>query len=476
MRLHRAKNRHDLENELFGGSDLSSQSGWSVRDNEGEAAEHGIYFDDTAYDYMQHMRDMGGNAAGETVWVEAPAAAEKEKDKDKGKQKQSLEDALDLEHEKSKQEARGKLTDPSILPSRELRRQTYQDQQDVPDALAGFQPDMDPRLREVLEALEDEAYVDAEETDDFFTSIADDKREVSLEEFEDQLYYEDGEEDDGWESDRTARPGDGDGDEDNTSISPTPEPTADPPSSLAPPTPHIASPSDINTDSTNTNTPVDPAQEDGAFMSTFRSLPSSLKKPQSQPQPNKNQPGTSSLLTAAAASTSTTPSSLFPPGAKRKKRKGALTASTGYSMSSSSIYRSEGLRTLDARFEKVMESYENDDDDDDDDDDEEGGVWVDVCSSLASGVSGVSGPRSLSGRSGASARTWRTTTTSRRSSGQSLAERKDVDAVMDEFLGGYRVVGGGGGKKGRGKKGVQSAGLRELDEIRRELGPARVRA
>src|SRR2546423_6507670 len=28
----------------------------AVRENEGEAAEYGIYFDDTDYDYMQHLR------------------------------------------------------------------------------------------------------------------------------------------------------------------------------------------------------------------------------------------------------------------------------------------------------------------------------------------------------------------------------------------------------------------------------------
>ncbi|KAI4139490.1 MAG: hypothetical protein LQ340_007996, partial [Diploschistes diacapsis] len=169
---------------------------------------------------MQHMRDLGGgveSGAGEggagTTWIEAPSSSSNGKGKDtaKGKHDQSLADALrnlDLEHERRQQDARGKLTDPTILPSAELQRRTYQDQQDVPDALAGFQPDMDPRLREVLEALEDEAYVDGDEEGDLFAEIAGDRRELSMEEFEERVFFdgEDEDEDEGWESDRTVKP------------------------------------------------------------------------------------------------------------------------------------------------------------------------------------------------------------------------------------------------------------------------------
>ena len=135
--------------------DLASELGsgvGNIRENEGEAANHGIYYDDTEYDYMQHMRDMG-SGSGESYFVEAPTP----KNKGKGKEQQSLEDAL---KESSLEDKAGPLLDEDILPSKNLRKVTYQAQQDVPDALAGFQPDMDPRLREVLEALEDEAYVD----------------------------------------------------------------------------------------------------------------------------------------------------------------------------------------------------------------------------------------------------------------------------------------------------------------------------
>lgn len=53
----------------------------TVRRNEGEAAEHGIYFDDTEYDYMQHLRSVGD--APNAVLLEAPSNA-----KDKGRAKE----------------------------------------------------------------------------------------------------------------------------------------------------------------------------------------------------------------------------------------------------------------------------------------------------------------------------------------------------------------------------------------------------
>ena len=49
-------------------------------------------------------------------------------------------------------------------------------------------------------------------------------------------------------------------------------------------------------------------------------------------------------------------------------------------------------------------------------------------------------------------------------------ERADFNAMMDEFLGGYKVLGKKIVKKANGVNG----GMAELDEIRRELGRARI--
>ncbi|PSS18728.1 hypothetical protein M430DRAFT_35157 [Amorphotheca resinae ATCC 22711] len=361
------KKLDDLASEL--GSDVEK-----VRDNEGEAANYGIYYDDTEYDYMQHMRDLG-TGSGEAYFVEASAP----KNKDKGKAKQSLEDAL---REASLEDRAKVLLDEEILPSKNLRRTTYQAQQDVPDALAGFQPDMDPRLREVLEALEDDAYVD--DDDEIFGELAKDGEEVDEGEFG-QDAWED--EDEGWESDATAKP--------------TKEYKDAP-----------ASTTDIEGDDREDH-------GDGDWMANF----SRFKKDQK------------SKLTPIAPSQSDLQSSIMTTttnGGRRKKRKGALTNPSAYSMTSSSMFRTEGLTDLDARFEKLEERYNEDMDDMDD------MASVSVASSTASSVQGP--------------------------------VRGDFDSIMDDFLGNYSRSG-----KKHVKKGRYQSGMEQLDEVRKGLGPARIR-
>jgi protein LTV1 len=357
----KVKKLGDLESEL--GSDISQ-----IRHNEGEAANYGVYFDDTEYDYMQHMRDLG-SGTGEAYFVEAPAP------KEKGKGKQSLEDAL---KHVTIQDSAGVLLDEEILPSKNLRRVTYQAQQEVPDALAGFQPDMDPRLREVLEALEDEAYVD--DDDNIFAELAKDGEEIDEVDFE-QAFADD--EDVGWESDDTAKPA--------KEYKDAPIPVAD-----------------IADDSREDH-------GDGDWMADF----SEFKKNRQ----NKASP--------AAPSNSDLQSSLFTTttnGGRKKKRRGALTNPSSYSMTSSSLFRTEGLTTLDARFDKIEEQYNENLDD-----------MASV--SAASTTSSVQGP-----------------------------VRGDFDSIMDDFLGNYSMRG-----KKHVKKGKYQSGLEQLDEVRRALGPARIK-
>lgn len=200
---HKIKSRRDLEAELFDDALSTTNTTSGIRDNEGEAAEHGIYFDDTEYDYMQHIRDLNsGDGEGEAMFVEA---RDTNREKKKGKEKVSLEQALreanlGSEHVDNAESLFGE----ELSSSRNLGQPSYQDQQDVPDAISGFQPDMDPRLREVLEALDDEAYVEDEES--FFGQIATEGgEEVTQEQFEDSEFF-DGEDEDGWESDTTEKP------------------------------------------------------------------------------------------------------------------------------------------------------------------------------------------------------------------------------------------------------------------------------
>ena len=349
-----------LASEL--GSDVEK-----IRENEGEAANYGIYYDDTEYDYMQHMRDLGAGS-GEAYFVEAPAPT------NKGKVKQSLEDAL---RDASLEDRAGALLDEEILPSKNLRTATYQAQQDIPDALAGFQPDMDPRLREVLEALEDEAYVD--DNDDIFGELAKDGEEVDEEEFE-QAWEDEGE---GWESDDTAKP--------TKEYKDPPVPSAD-----------------LEDDQREDH-------GDGDWLAHF----SKFKDQRSKIAPFA--PSQSDLQSSLMTATTN--------GGRRKKRKGALTNPSAYSMTSSSIFRTEGLTTLDARFEKIEEQYNEDIDD-----------MASV--SAVSSVSSVQGP-----------------------------VRGDFENIMDDFLGNYSMSG-----KKNVKKGKYQSGMEQLDEVRKGLGPARISA
>lgn len=360
----KVKKLDDLESE-YGGEGV-------IRDNEGEAANHGIYYDDTEYDYMQHMREIG-KGGGEATFVPAPSL-QKEK-KGKG---MSLEDAL---KNVSLEEPKGVVLDEEFLPSKNLRKVTYQAMQEIPDALAGFQPDMDPKLREVLEALEDEAYV--EDDEDIFGELTRDGEELDDRTFEKSTAWD--EDDEGWASDAS-----------DATIQPSKEFMAGP-----------AIPEGMEDDDREDH-------GDGDWMANF----SKFKKDEKKKKVAFAAPG--SEVQSSMMTTTTN-------GGRRKKRKGALTNPSQYSMTSSSVYRTEGLTDLDDRFEKLEERYQEDMGDD--------------FGSLASSVSSVTGP-----------------------------VRGDFDGIMDEFLGSYTVT-----KKKHVKKGGYQSGMEQLDEVRGGLGKAVLR-
>ncbi|KAF8539247.1 Low temperature viability protein, partial [Trichophaea hybrida] len=364
-------------------SDLASELGLdasTLRDNEGEAAMYGIYYDDTKYDYMQHMRDMG--ASSEAVFIEAPQTDSKQRKGRKGKQ--TLDQAIRDEELPPKSEL---VRIPrELLPSEVQVKRTYQDQQDIPDALSGFKPDMDPRIREVLEALEDEAYVDDDE--EIFAALADGgetTEDAFLDAFED-------EDDDGWGSDTTEK---------------------------APPA-QQEGPSVVSKGAEEV-----PESED--WMKEFSKFKKAQKKEKAQTLGDDCNSsladtmsfGGSSAMTAGTISVS---------GRRRRRREkkngGARTATSGYSMSSSALFRTEGLTLLDDRFEKIEEEYNNDDEED-----------------------GLDGPVPET--------------------------RKDFDTIMDEFLDGYTMTGQRPSTH-RIKRGKYQSGLDQLDEIRRTLGKARI--
>jgi protein LTV1 len=382
--------------------DLEEEFGIDVRDNEGEAANYGIYYDDTEYDYMQHMRDMGTTT--EAVFVEAPAAK-----KGKGHGKTKLEDALrdlDLEHQSGVSVASSAVSNAEsffsedILPSEFVRKTTYQDQQNIPDAIAGFKPDMDPRLREVLEALDDEAYV--EDDEDIFEALAQEGEEVDPSEWEasgwDDAEFQD---EQGWESDHTVK-----ADDNHTR-------------------PELVQ--ENSTPATDLPDAEDHAEDhgDGDWMAEFSKFKKDAKFTPAQRRLDL-QP---SIVSGA--------SSLM--GGRKKKRKGALTSSEGYSMTSSVLARTEGQSILDARFDKIEEEYADDD-------------GMDDGASMISGMSGFTGMSTASSQA-------------------PRLIRSDFNSTMEEFLGSHAVVG-----KRRVRKGRPQTGLEQLEDLRKELGPARVKS
>lgn len=119
----------------------------------GEAALYGVYYDDAEYNYMQHLKPVGMQEDGvDSILIEAPS-----------RKKPQVQKAIDLRD--LPQEA---------LPSTSELPRTYESQQAIPESISGFQPDMDPHLRQVLEALEDDAFVEDELEDDFFDALVKD--------------------------------------------------------------------------------------------------------------------------------------------------------------------------------------------------------------------------------------------------------------------------------------------------------------
>lgn len=122
-----------------------------VNKHAGEAMLYGITFDDSKYDYTQHLKPMGLDPAN-SIFIPA---------KGKGvadEKKKKLKNPEDLFVEPSYRDVENSTNDPMFV--RGVAKSEYLEQmQNIPEELAGFKPGINPALREVLEALEDEAYV-----------------------------------------------------------------------------------------------------------------------------------------------------------------------------------------------------------------------------------------------------------------------------------------------------------------------------
>lgn len=395
-------------------SDLESDYGYSKRKNEGEAAMYGIYYDDSEYDYMQHMREIG--VSSEAIFIEAPKEKGKkggkavdtiaEEDegtesqgKDKGKM--TLEQLLE-EDTKAKNDGKTvKVQLPAdVLPSDGYLKRTYRDQQDVPDTIAGFQPDMDPRLREVLEALDDDAYVEDEE--DFFGDIA---KSGEVDDFEFERsgdFFDKDEDDEGWESDVTEKAykvESGEGEKERRDV----------------PLGELPPPELVGAD----ETAIEGAENDD-WQKEFAKFKKDKKKAGFK-EDGITSVGGRTGNTAMSFGGDDMRSLVSSFNNRKLKKKGvpssARSMTSSYSMSSSALFRTEGLTTLDDRFDKIEEEYAEEDEDD----------MVSQSSVLSN-----------------------------------APERQDFGNILDEFLDSYNVK---GKKNPRLKRGKQQSGMEQLDEI-----------
>ena len=247
-----------------------------IRANVGEAALYGVYFDDTEYDYMKHLRTVGTEEEGvESILIEAPQPHNKFKSK--GKTKSTLDDPSWLQD-----------LPPDALPSKTEIPRNFETQEAVPSSIAGFQPDMDPHLRQALDALEDDAFVDGELEDDFFADLVHDGERDGGEEVEYEFYE--------YGPPEAGSDGEGQG------------------------------------------------VEDESWEARFAKFKKGQKN--APPPPDSDE----DIHSEGDDTISNLPK--LPVIGGKRRRKGMSDAS-GYSMSSSSMYRTEALLTLDERFDQV---------------------------------------------------------------------------------------------------------------------------
>lgn len=315
---HKGLTKEELEQKM--GNEIKA-----IRENEGLAAQYGIYYDDSKYDYMQHLKPIG--QADDAVFIAKTGNDSTSATKKKTNLLQLLKDQL---------------------PSEKQNVITQDNLENIPSELKGFNPNMDPRLREALEALEDEAYIEdnADEDDDIFNDLlksgqADGDEYGDM--FGDDGYdYSGSEEYDEWDMDNYneeyEKYDEYDGyDSDKLEEQEVPYNEGEAPDEIDNVMINTAWEKDFNkfkqqqkkaADSDNEfdNDSVDQFDElEEEEKDILPSLPS-LKIPKSN--------------------------------TKLRKKKGAKSDTSEFSMSSSAVYRTEGLTLLDDRFEKMAKDFE----------------------------------------------------------------------------------------------------------------------
>ncbi|KAK6461336.1 putative low-temperature viability protein [Scheffersomyces coipomensis] len=290
-------------------SKLTKEELDTVRENEGLAAQYGIFFDDSKYDYMQHLKPIGESQ--DAVFISA-------KDQVQSKPKTNIEDLF-----------------KDQLPSEDKIKPSADYTENIPKELQGFNPNMDPRLREVLEALDDEAYL--EETEDG-VDLDDILKSGGVDNESD--YYEYSDEDyDEWDLDNYEEEYDEKYGEESADALYN---EGEAPSELK--GENIVVDNQWQNDfmkfkkqSKNDKNDWDSDDDFGSENENEKEVEEEDKLAElPQIQPKKKS------------------------GTKARKKKGAMTDTTSFSMSSSALFRTEGLTLLDDRYEQYSKRYSKD--------------------------------------------------------------------------------------------------------------------
>ncbi|WVQ77750.1 40S ribosomal protein S27 [Cryptococcus sp. DSM 104548] len=347
-----------------------------IRSNEGEAALYGITYDDSAYDYMQHLKPVGGLAAGGDSWlIAAPKGGSGVAPGMKGGKQKSKGAAVDDDMFKLPE---------TVLPSKAMMsvQEARARSEAIPTELQGLQPDMDPHLRQVLEALDDDEFVDDGDDEDWFGDLVKGGERSRQEE----VPWEFAE----WGVDEQGRPMD--------------------------------------------KKPMEEGEEREetwedrfkAFKAQQHKLPEVVSEAGDEDMWGDEE---RSEMADTIGSLASNMGDLMVQGGKKRRGKRGPSDASGMSMSSSSMFRTQGLRDLDDRFDKIEMDYLYDDEEEEE---EEWDDSDDGTASIAASNFSTASRFSLASHA------------SRASNATAVPpelSRDDFESIMDDFLDNYEVVG-----------------------------------
>lgn len=302
----------------------------------GEAALYGINFDDSKYDYTQHLRPIGADPEN-SFFISAKGDEPK---------KQSLDDLfVEPRYGEEREPSKG---NGSVFQRGVAKPEYLLHQQEVPEEISGFKPDLNPALREVLEALEDEAYVvnedivvkktDAkkeeaangeidDDEDDLFAELLGSGEAEGEEAFEDQF--------DEWDVDNL-----GDYEEEQY---------------------HEEIANFANVENLEDLKDIDYQADVRRFKKEQRNAEDTDDEFSEEDQANSISPELEEEQEDSLGDLPTFQNKAKSSSKKRKERrkKGAMSDVSGFSMTSSAIARTETMTVLDDKYDQIISGYEN---------------------------------------------------------------------------------------------------------------------